>query len=104
MKHFALILLIVCSSYAAWSQADSVKSYTTQFVEGTPPLIDGSPDDPAWQQVPWSTEDFTQLDPDAGKPASVQTRFKILYDARNLYVLVLNLDPEPEKIVKRMSR
>ena len=38
------------------------------------------------------------------QPASVQTKFKILYDDKNLYILFKNFDPEPDKIVSRMSR
>ena len=55
-------------------------------------------------QVAWAGGDFRQLEPDKGKPASVQTKFKILYDAKNIYVAIKALDPEPEKIAKRMSR
>lgn len=74
------------------------------MLKGTPPDIDGLEHDAAWQQVEWGGGDFRQYQPDKGKPASVQTKFKILYDAKNLYVLIRALDPEPDKIVKRMSR
>lgn len=86
------------------SKLDSTKSYTTARLEGDPPRIDGLPDDKAWDQVPWGGGTFRQHSPDAGAPASVQTWFKILYDASNLYILFKNLDPDPSKIVKRMSR
>jgi Domain of unknown function (DUF5916)/Carbohydrate family 9 binding domain-like len=88
----------------AMAQADSIKSYTTAHVSGEPPKIDGYLNDPAWDQVPWGGGDFRQLNPDAGKPASVVTKFKILYDAKNLYIAFKNYDPEPSKIVSRMSR
>jgi len=71
---------------------------------GEPPQIDGLTQDAAWEQVPWGGGDFRQLQPTAGADASVQTKFKILYDAKNLYVLIRNLDPDPSKIVSRMSR
>ncbi len=54
--------------------------------------------------MPWGGGGFRQRFPDAGAPASVQTYFKVLYDAKNLYILFKNLDPEPDKIVSRMSR
>ena len=50
-----------------------------------------------WRSIPAAL-------PDAGKPASVQTNFKILYNDKNLYILFKNFDPEPGKIVSRMSR
>jgi hypothetical protein len=83
---------------------DPTKHYTTAWVKGTPPLIDGKLDDPAWEQVEWGGGDFRQLQPDKGKPASVVTKFKILYDEKNLYIGVRAFDPEPKKIVRRMSR
>lgn len=83
---------------------DSLKTYTTASIIGEPPQIDGRLDDKAWEQVSWGGMDFRQLNPDKGKPASVQTKFKIIYDDKNLYVGIFCLDPEPAKIVKRMSR
>jgi hypothetical protein len=99
------ISILLCSG-ALYAQTDSlaIKSYETAHVQGVAPKIDGLGNDAAWNQVPWGGGDFRQVNPDAGAPASVQTKFKILYDAKNLYVLFHNLDPEPDKIVKRMSR
>ena len=59
--------------------------------------------DPAWERLEWAT-DFTQTEPNKGKPASQKTAFKILYDAKNLYVAIRAYDTEPQKIVERMSR
>lgn len=83
---------------------DSLKHYTTAHVQREPPHIDGLGNDPAWEQVPWGGGDFIQRNPDAGAKPTVQTYFKVLYDAHNIYLLFKNLDPEPDKIVKRMSR
>lgn len=104
VSRIVLAFLLVMFVGKVFAQSDSLKSYTTQMIVGEPPRIDGSMDDAAWQQVAWSNEPFTQLDPEAGKPASVHTQFKVLYDAKNIYFLILNHDPEPDKIVKRMSR
>src|SRR5690606_22471165 len=78
--------------------------YVTAQVQGQPPHIDGRLDDPAWEQVPWGGGDFIQVSPDAGASPSIQTKFKILYDDKNLYIAFKNYDPEPHKIVRRMSR
>jgi hypothetical protein len=88
----------------ASAQTDSTKRYTTAWVKGAPPVIDGLLNDAAWDQVEWTGGDFRQVNPDKGKPATVQTKFKILYDAKNLYAIFRCFDPEPSKIVKRMSR
>lgn len=103
-----LNLLTVLLFLAGWlpslAQNDSTKRYTTARVQGSAPEIDGLINDEAWNQVEWAGGDFRQVMPDKGKPASVQTKFKILYDAKNLYVLFRCYDPDPSKIVKRMSR
>ncbi len=80
-----------------------VKRYTTKKLTGPAPLIDGMVDENIWDQVTWGGE-FTQLQPEAGASPSQPTSFKILYDDKNLYVLIRAHDDEPEKIVKRMSR
>lgn len=95
---------ILFLSLVVTAQTDSTKRYTTTMLQGTPPNIDGLINDDAWNQVEWAGGDFRQVSPDKGKPASVQTKFKILYDAKNLYVLFRCYDPEPDKIVSRMSR
>ncbi len=74
------------------------------MVHGDAPKIDGLSSDVAWEMVPWGGGDFRQRNPDAGAAPSVQTWFKVVYDAKNLYILIKNLDPEPNKIVSRMSR
>ncbi len=86
------------------ARVDPLKSYTTAWLQGEPPKIDGLINDAAWDRVPWGGGDFRQLSPDAGAAPSAQTKFKILYDAKNLYIIVRALDPDPSKIVSRMSR
>jgi hypothetical protein len=104
MKTVILIIVLVCFYSDCLSQRDSIKSYTTACLNSEAPQIDGYINDPAWDQVAWGGGDFRQLNPDKGKPATVQTKFKILYDAKNLYVAFKNYDPEPAKIMSRMSR
>ncbi|HMV88174.1 MAG TPA: DUF5916 domain-containing protein [Cyclobacteriaceae bacterium] len=113
MKRLSLIPCLIgcCYVFDAEAQTDSLKTrldstkvYTTAHVEGEPPKIDGIGNDPAWEQVQWGGNDFRQLQPDAGAAPSAQTVFKILYDAKNLYVLARCFDPDPSKIVRRMSR
>jgi hypothetical protein len=99
-----ITLLLVACSLLAFGQTDSTKRYTTAWVQGAPPVIDGLLNDDAWNQVEWTGGDFRQVNPDKGKPATVQTKFKILYDAKNLYAIFRCYDPEPTKIVRRMSR
>ena len=79
------------------------KQYSTLKIEGTPLSIDGKLDEPDWNRVEW-TGDYLQWRPDAGKPPTQQTAFKILYDDKNLYIAFRCYDSDPAKIVSRMSR
>jgi len=76
--------------------------YTTQKLNKTP-IIDGDISDDAWNVVEWSS-DFTEKEPDEGTPPEYQTAFKIMYDAKYLYVALRALDAEPDLIQKRLSR
>lgn len=68
-----------------------------------PPRIDGLLDDPAWQAaVP--SRGFTQTFPDPGKPASFETEVRLLYDGQALYVGARCHDPDPGKIIARVTR
>lgn len=104
MKFVTALLGLFALSHFLVAQSDSIKTYTTAQIVGEPPVIDGLLNDPAWEQVAWGGGDFRQRNPDKGKPATVQTKFKILYDAKNVYVIFRCYDPEPQKIVRRMSR
>ncbi len=48
-------------------------------------MVDGTPDDSVWQQVPWS-QNFTQYQPSDTAAATQRSKFKILYDKRFLYI------------------
>lgn len=78
--------------------------YTTKSLGNVvAPTIDGLINDIAWDIVPWDS-DFTEWRPDEGSTPTYQTKFKIIYDAKYLYVAVRALDDEPDNIVKRLSR
>src|SRR5207302_8835482 len=47
--------------------------------------LDGKLDEPAWRDAP-VTDDFTQIDPEEGKPASQRTEVRVVYDDDTLYV------------------
>lgn len=67
------------------------------------PVLDGRADDPAWRDA-IVIEEFRQAEPtEAGEPA-FPTSVRVVYDERNLYVLVQAFDPHPDSIVSRLSR
>lgn len=97
-----LMLLCVYLPLKAQEDQPPKKSYTTAHREGDI-VIDGLLDDAAWDQVEWGG-DFVGHEPEYKADPSQETQFKILYDAKFLYVGIRAFDSDPEKIVKRMSR
>ncbi len=80
------------------------RSYTTMPIIGeNAPNIDGDLDDKSWEIAEWSG-DFIEWEPDENTPPSQQTKFKIVYDKKYLYVAFRCYDTEPDKIEKRLSR
>jgi hypothetical protein len=57
------------------------------------PVVDGDLSDPAWQKAPEFTG-FTQHDPDDGKPATMPTSVRIVYDDHAIYFGVKMIDPQ----------
>ncbi|MEW6755611.1 MAG: DUF5916 domain-containing protein [Candidatus Latescibacterota bacterium] len=71
--------------------------------EPAAPHIDGVLDDAVWQQAP-RFGGFTQRIPDEGQPATDSTAVQFAYDDEALYAAIMCYDPEPDKIVARLSR
>lgn len=104
--------LIVCTIFivrTSLTARDSTtvvpkRIYTTKPI-GTekPPLIDGLLEDAVWNIVEW-TGDYIEFQPDENTPPAYQTKFKIIYDEKSLYIGVRCYDEEPDKIVRRLSR
>lgn len=102
MKRITTLLLCLVSIWAFSQEQHTPRQFQTTERK-TEIVIDGKLDDAAWNQVEWSG-DFVQRFPDYGVPPTEQTQFKILYDAKFLYVGVRAFDSDPSAIVKRLSR
>lgn len=85
-------------------QTFAKRSYTTVSI-GTaePPRIDGVLNEPAWELVPWTT-DYVEFEPDNGTEPTEQTKMKILYDEKNLYVAFKCYQKDPATIERRLGR
>ncbi|MFA5971591.1 MAG: DUF5916 domain-containing protein [Lentimicrobiaceae bacterium] len=92
--------LFIC--FIANSHAQS-RAYHTNRLTGKAPLIDGKYDETSWNAVDWAG-DFIQHYPNDGAKPSQNSRFKILYDDDNLYIIIQALDSVPGEIVNRLSR
>lgn len=77
--------------------------YTTSVADKDPIKIDGMLDDTAWEAVEWST-DYVEFEPDNGTAPTEQTKMKIVYDDKNLYVAFRCYQQDPSTIEARMGR
>ncbi len=111
-----LFLMVFISSFAQETETSETAkdSKTNEFVPKKiyntknigiqkPPVVDGLLDDASWDIVEWAG-DYIEFQPDENTAPSVQTKFKIVYDSKNLYVAFKCYDPEPDKIERRLSR
>ncbi|MEL6560053.1 MAG: DUF5916 domain-containing protein [Bacteroidota bacterium] len=100
------IILIFHFLESSAQETDSVvtKTYSTTYLnQGSQIKIDGIIDDPGWDLVDWSGG-YVEQEPDPNTTPSEETKMKILYDDKNLYVAFRCFDKDPEGIEKRMSR
>ncbi|WP_190811090.1 carbohydrate binding family 9 domain-containing protein [Flagellimonas sp. S3867] len=103
---FFTLILFINNTTGAQDSTEVIrkKIYVTKSIEQTlPPVVDGLLNDKAWNLVEWAG-DYIEFQPDENTPPSHQTKFKIVYDSKNLYIGVRCFDAEPDKIVKRLSR
>ena len=98
MRKLLPLLLIAASAHAAnWPAHPVLHAVRVNKA----PVIDGSLDDPAWQQAPEFT-DFTQHDPDDTKPATMRTSIRVVYDDSAVYFGAKMDDPgRPTAILLR---
>lgn len=65
--------------------------------------VDGRLDDAAWRAAPIVTG-FLQRVPEEGRPAHAQTELQVAYDSDAIYLGARLLDPDPSRIVRRLTR
>lgn len=98
------MLCYFTQSHAQTENTYAKRTYTTTSVGNTePPRIDGLIDEAAWELVEWTT-DYVEFEPDVGTPPTEQTKMKIVYDDKNLYVAFKCYQKDPATIEKRMGR
>jgi len=95
---YIAVLIVLTFSAAAGQDREY-----TPLRTGTPPAIDAVFDDVCWEKAVFSGG-FQMFTPYDDRPASFDTHFAVCYDDNNLYVAIRAFDPEPQKIVRRMTR
>jgi Domain of unknown function (DUF5916)/Carbohydrate family 9 binding domain-like len=97
-----LLVTLGLSAGAAAAQQASPPPEVHAVRTAKPPVIDGRLIDECWALASPASE-FTQLDPDEGKPATEQTEVRFVYDDDALYVGIRLFDREPQRVVRRLS-
>lgn len=69
----------------------------TRIAVSDAPKIDGDVSDAVWSKAP-VIDEFYQLEPKEGAPASERTVVRVLYDEDNLYFAIHAYDREPDKV------
>ena len=109
MKNLLFVLSMLLAfqiTVAQKSQYNSItkRVYTTKSLGNEkPPVIDGVMNDAGWNLVEWDSN-FIENEPDENTPPTFQTKFKIVYDDKNLYIGIKSLDNSPDSIINRLSR
>ncbi|MEP7344342.1 MAG: DUF5916 domain-containing protein [Gemmatimonadaceae bacterium] len=67
------------------------------------PILDGRDDDEAWQRAV-VMDQFRQFEPTEDAEPSLRTAVRVVYDDRNVYVLVRSFDPRPDSIISLLAR
>jgi len=80
IKLFGCYVAFAMMSIPAMAQRHYVCYYTARQ-----PVIDGSGNEPVWQQAPW-TEDFVDIEGEIRPKPPQRTRVKMLWDSIYLYI------------------
>ncbi len=98
---FLLFTILAISSLLVFSQEEIKETFGLNIDESI--KVDGFLDELVWEKAP-EIGDFIQFEPERGKPASLKTTVKILYDENFIYFGFLCYDPQPEKIAARITK
>ncbi|AUP81488.1 hydrolase [Flavivirga eckloniae] len=101
----SILFSIPCVCISQQGQIVSKKVYSSQRISKTEiPIIDGKLEDVIWGKKNDWASNFIQREPTENVSPSEETTFKIVYDAKHLYIGIKNFDKQPEKITNWMSR
>ena len=99
-KIFLTALICLGGVFFLWSQ--EVKKVGALKTEAEI-IVDGALNEAIWQKAP-SASEFIQFEPQRGKPATLRTVVRVLYDDKYIYFGFLCYDPQPEKIAANQTK
>lgn len=90
IKFTSLVFLLFFITFAQAQDDDTKKHFKAVKIDHKI-TIDGKDNEADWQKAPILT-DFTQWQGDVGKPSTVKTEVRVLYDNHAVYIFVTNYD------------
>ena len=104
---FLLVCLLASSSFGQRTAYDGAGTHGKKILRAVRTellvVLDGSLDEPAWQQAP-ITLGFIQKDPHEGEPSTERTEFRVLYTTTTLYIGVICYDSHPQGVLATERR
>lgn len=100
----AILLLSAHSNYGLPHSADSLTANLSVKAHKAHSqiIIDGILNEEEWKNQP--IDNFTQRDPEEGKPSSERTYVWVAYDSENIYLAAKLFDSQPDSIDAALSR
>jgi hypothetical protein len=100
-QNIILLIAFAASSLLSFGQVQLKEASALKINESI--IIDGMLSEAAWQKAQDLT-DFVQFEPARGKPATLKSIAKILYDDKYIYFGFLCYDPKPELLAAGQSK
>jgi len=100
-KNIVFLVSFAASSLLSFGQVQLKEAAALKINESI--IVDGSLSEAAWQEAQDLT-DFIQFEPARGKPATLKTIAKILYNDKYIYFGFLCYDPKPELLAASQSK
>lgn len=98
-----IIFIILCCFSLLGAQQDFVRKEIVPRKIEKPIKVDGNLDEPVWTDAEVA-KDFIQFQPHRGAKATFKTEVRILLSETHLYFGVTCFDPEPDKIIARLTK
>lgn len=97
-----LVIYVLVLCYGLWP-ASPVEKIIKPLKIKQKPAVDGKLAEPEWNRAETAV-DFVQFEPKKGEPAEFKTEVRVLYTGSHIYVGINCCDPEPAKIIARLTK
>ena len=98
------VVLLLLAQAAAAQEAPAPRARIEASRTATPPRIDGSLEDAAWQGEALPLGDWLTYNPLNGEKLAQTTEVRVVYDDSAIYLAFRCRDPEPDKVRSTLSR